>query len=65
MLGSSQCDFYEKSAGTRYAEHVFLHPVGSVGHVVHSRASGDSTKSIPGDVTLNFYCCIRWDLRVT
>jgi hypothetical protein len=29
----------EKRAGTRYAEHVFLHPTGFVLHVVHSNAS--------------------------
>jgi hypothetical protein len=40
MLG---CDWYRydrKRAETRYADLVFLHPVGSTGDVVHSGASG-------------------------
>jgi hypothetical protein len=30
----------QKRAGTRYAEHVFLHPAGSAFHVVHFGAPG-------------------------
>jgi hypothetical protein len=35
-----QYGFDRKRVGTHYVELVFLHPVGSVGHVVHFDASG-------------------------
>jgi hypothetical protein len=34
--------FPKKCAGFRYSELLFLHPLGSAGHVVHSGASGAS-----------------------
>jgi hypothetical protein len=40
MLGWSRSHFLKKCDGARYAELVFLHPMGSAGHVVHSVASG-------------------------
>jgi hypothetical protein len=40
MLGWAWCNFQKKHTRTRYAELVFLHLVGSVGHVVHYSAFG-------------------------
>jgi hypothetical protein len=39
MLGWDQYGFNKKHGKIRYAELLFLHPVGSVGHVVHSGVS--------------------------
>jgi hypothetical protein len=81
MLRWDGYGFYKKCTATRYAELVFLHPVGCAGNVMHSGASGpwtstyyvscsggtgmDSTKSAPGHVTPNLCFYIRWDLWVT
>jgi hypothetical protein len=47
MLGWDQYGFDKKCAGTRCAELMFLHPVGSAGLVVHSGASGAQNGDAP------------------
>jgi hypothetical protein len=49
--------FHKKGVGRRYAELVFLHPVGSTGHVVNFGVSGARYAEL--------LFCIRWDLWVT
>jgi hypothetical protein len=39
MLGRVRYGFDKKCIGSHYAEHVFLHLVGSTGHVLHPGAS--------------------------
>jgi hypothetical protein len=40
MLKWDRYGFPKKHVGTRYAKLMFLHLVGYVGHMVHSRTSG-------------------------
>jgi hypothetical protein len=35
MPGWERCGFHKKHVETHYAEHAFLHPVGSADHVIH------------------------------
>jgi hypothetical protein len=74
LLGWGQYRFDKKRAGTRYAELVFLHPVGSwVTYCILMRLGREmsthyfscfggpgavSIKSILGHVTPNLYFCI-------
>jgi hypothetical protein len=78
MLGWDWYGFNKMRARTSYAELVFLHPVGSVGHVVQSGASAARDINTPfvilwcnwygfhnkriGHVTPNLCFCIWWDL---
>jgi hypothetical protein len=39
IFGSAQCGSHKKQVETRYVKHVFLHLVGSAGHIVGSGAS--------------------------
>jgi hypothetical protein len=41
MLRQAQCGSRKVCAGTCYIELVFVHPVGSMRHVVHSCQSGE------------------------
>jgi hypothetical protein len=51
MLGWDPYGFHKKKDRTRYVALVFLHLVGSVGHVVQSGESGGRERSTP-----NFLC---------
>jgi hypothetical protein len=54
MLGWAQCSFHKKRVETRCAELLFLHPFGSVGQIVHSKAS--ETQNINA-----LFFMLRWD----
>jgi hypothetical protein len=49
----ARCGLRKKHAETRYAELVFLHPVGSAGHVVHSVHTGH-------EMLMHYFSCWGW-----
>jgi hypothetical protein len=54
MLMWAWCSSHKKCVWAHYAKLLFLHPVGSVGHVVHFAASG------PQNV-IALFLMLRWD----
>jgi hypothetical protein len=81
MLRWAQCGFHKKHDVTCYAQLVFLHLMGSVGHIRNSGASGQRNidalffilgwdrygfnKKALGHFTLHLCFCLQWDLSVT
>jgi hypothetical protein len=80
ILGWNWCGCHKMRTGTRYAEHMFLHPMWSADHVVHWVRPGCKTslqffwclggpkahpiKSMSEKIMPNFCFCFRCDLRV-
>jgi hypothetical protein len=62
MLVCARCGIDKKRARTRYAELVFLHPVGSAGHVMYSGASGSDVDINTSDTSTHnqIYGSITW-----
>jgi hypothetical protein len=54
MICWDQYGFDKKCIGTRYAELLFLHPAGSVCHIVHFGASGER-------IIDTLFLKLRWD----
>jgi hypothetical protein len=54
MLEWARCRFHKKHTGTRNAKLVFLHQVGSTGHVVQPSVSGVQN-------VIAIFFMLRWD----
>jgi hypothetical protein len=53
MVGWARCVIHKKHVGAHCAKLVFLHPMGSIGHIVHSVRPGC-------EMSMHYFFMLKW-----